>query len=111
MKFIRINNINPTDPSYPSDYKGLDISLFKGASALYDEDYTYCYTITLQKDIPVHADIIEVTEAEYLQFKSDLENRPTLQDPIELLREEYDSLKKSQLEQDELIMELYLGGM
>ncbi|WIL37531.1 hypothetical protein QN089_09195 [Kurthia sp. YJT4] len=110
MKYLKIININPKGMI---DYKTLDINQFVAGTQVYDLENGVCLVKTSEDNYTPHADIIELTEAEYNEQRDIINSMsPQVQEKNEIdeLKAENEALKASQLEQDTLIMELILGG-
>lgn len=67
MKYVKVTNILELDGTV--NYKGLDISKFIPGSQVYPDPIEFCLVITTQESLPTHADIVELSEAEYLYEK------------------------------------------
>lgn len=92
MKYVKIINLFPPQGGV-CDYKGLDIDLFVAGKQVYDE--TTAYIATTEDTIPAHADLVELTEQEYLNYKQEIENRPrplTETERIELMEKAMEDL-------------------
>lgn len=103
MAYLKITNIVTSTGAI--DYKGLNINKFAPGSQVYGNGY--CVLQTTQTSIPTHADITQLTLAQYQAeaeaIKQSLEPRP---DPIAELRQ-------SDLDNKEAIAALYemlIGG-
>lgn len=102
---VKINNL--LDANGQPDYKGLDISKFIGGSHIYDFEENTCIVETSEKAV-LEGDVEGLTREQYDLALSSI---PIPVDRIEELRKENEALKQSQADQDEIIMQLMLGGM
>lgn len=105
--YLQINNLFTNGDN---SYKGLDISKFR--NPVYSLDSKTCVTI-YNGELIEHNDVVVITESEYNSFIETVNNnRPlTQEERTDQLEKENERLKKSQVEQDELIMGLMLGGI
>jgi hypothetical protein len=69
--FRIVNNI---DSFGRPDYKGLNLEQVVTGSYIPDEATNSCYLATNQEEIPVHADLIKITEAEYMTYRTNYLN-------------------------------------
>jgi len=113
MNYVKV--VNLINEHNDADYKGLNLNMFVPSKAIYTSDFKTAYIITLEEIIPNHKELEIITEEEYNNVKNQLEEgkeqKPQPIDPIDELRKENEALKRSQAEQDEIIMNLVLGGM
>lgn len=89
-----------------ADYKGLDIKNIKRGSQIYPEGENTAY-FEYDGEVIEGNDIQIISLAIYDEHKTRIANQPK---PI-TQEAEIAQLKQSQVEQDELIMSLLLGGM
>jgi len=89
MKLLKI--FNWITPNGTADYKGLDIELFTPGTQVYPDD-SVCYIGTVEVDIPQHADIKVITQAEY---DAVVESIPSPIDPLQELKAENEAIKQS----------------
>lgn len=111
MKFLKVIEILSASTV---DYKNLDIEKFIPGTQVYDLENGVCLVQTTEEDFEPHAHIFELTAEEY-HTQAEIINAmtPVGQEltEIEKLKAENEALRASQLEQDALIMKLYLGGL
>ena len=55
------------------DYKGLDLNLIKPFSQLYPDSEDIAILI-YDGELPIHMDIVEITETEYKNYKDSMNN-------------------------------------
>lgn len=90
MKYIEVADL--VNIFGQSDYKGLNIDLFISGSQVYSTDMSVFIGATTEELLPVHADLTEITEAEYISKKADIiASYP-------LPKEEQNAVKISELE-------------
>lgn len=97
MKNLKILNINTTSIV---DYKNLDISKFIPDSQVYDFENGVCLVKTSEDTYTPHTDIIELTEAEYIEQR-DIINAmsPQVQE-----KNEIDQLKQTVADLTEIVL-------
>lgn len=105
MIIIKVTNLRKA--SGETDYKGLDIDKIKGGSQLYPSTENAAY-FEYDGEVVEGGDISVITQATYDEQRERIENQPK---PLSPEQEEIAQLKKSQADQDEIIMNLVLGGM
>lgn len=112
-EYIKVNNLTITGQP---DYKGINVDDIRGA--VYPQDLSVAYII-VYGNVPEHEDLIEITEQDYTSAKLEIESSIVIPSSTEdllseigNLKEENEALKKSQADQDELLMQLMLttGG-
>lgn len=90
MKYVKV--INLTNAFGTADYKGLEIEMIIPGSQVYDITLSVFIGATTEEALPIHADLIEITEAEYKSKKSEIiASYP-------LPKEEQNAVKISELE-------------
>lgn len=99
MEYIKV--INLFNLGGTADYKGLDLQKIVPGTQLYPVNENYCI-VGYNGDIPNHADLTVVTEEEWLNLRTEIENNQP-KSPIQEL-EEKQALMQQALD------ELLLGG-
>ena len=90
------------------DYSPLNLNKILGMIRLDDNTAIFIY----EKEIPLGDNVEVLTFEQYSEIQTEfLSKEMDKQKTIDELSKEYEQLKKSQIEQDELIMKMLLGGM
>jgi hypothetical protein len=72
MIYLKIQN--NVDTFGRADYKSLDLGQVITGSYIPDEATNSCYLVTDQTELPIHADLIQITEAEYMTYRTNYLN-------------------------------------
>lgn len=68
IKFYKLNNF--TNQYGSPDWKGLDKSNNIPGSQVYKKDFSQCVLATTEETTPIHEDLIEITEQEYIAYRA-----------------------------------------
>jgi hypothetical protein len=68
MKYFKI--VNLLNIFGQADYKGLDIEKFIAGSQMYKSDFSECAIATNEETIPVHPELTEISEADYITYRN-----------------------------------------
>lgn len=107
VKYIKVKNL--LDKFGQPDYKGLNIDMFATGSQACAVDFSYCVVATREDNLPVHPDIEELTEQEYIDEREFiLSTIPKPEDSVEQLRLE---MAQANTELFEMMLMMSGGGV